>query len=221
MPLAFRLASSPLRHICETFETIGAIHRTEGWRNLFRGLLPQPRRRGARPGHQVLRLRQLQTPRCAPPSLPASPQPRLQTPYGWSRRGCSSTRSSLDCTAGCWTVCSRSSRTKVSEAFYRGLSASYLGTLETVVHLVLYERLKTLFRKGGASASGAASSRHSELSHWASTAAAAGCAKVAAVLITYPHEVSVSHATASSSSREPGPGTTNESRPVLPDNMGA
>lgn len=28
--------------------------------------------------------------------------------------------------------------------FHRGLSASYLGTVETALHLVLYERFKTL-----------------------------------------------------------------------------
>ncbi|XWW98435.1 hypothetical protein V2A60_006435 [Cordyceps javanica] len=147
MPLAFRLASSPLRHICETFETIGAIHRTEGWRNFF---LAAPR----------------------------------VTPLVHAQAAVAAGIATATATNPIWLV-----KTRLQLDKKQSRLASYLGTLETVVHLVLYERLKTLFRKGGASASGAASSRHSELSHWASTAAAAGCAKVAAVLITYPHEV--------------------------------
>ncbi|KGQ03598.1 putative carrier [Beauveria bassiana D1-5] len=39
------------------------------------------------------------------------------------------------------------------------------------------------------SCSPSTSAHRSELGNWASTARAAGCAKVAAVLITYPHEV--------------------------------
>lgn len=30
-------------------------------------------------------------------------------------------------------------------AFYRGLTASYAGTIETAIHFVIYERLKILF----------------------------------------------------------------------------
>ena len=58
----------------------------------------------------------------------------------------------------------------------RGLAASYLGTVETAIHLVLYvcERLKVLIRqrlRGGNNAS------FSELETWISTSGAAGSAK--------------------------------------------
>uniref|UniRef100_A0A8H7N0Q4 Mitochondrial thiamine pyrophosphate carrier 1 n=1 Tax=Bionectria ochroleuca TaxID=29856 RepID=A0A8H7N0Q4_BIOOC len=68
---------------------------------------------------------------------------------------------------------------------YRGLSASYLGTVETVLHLVLYEKLKLFFRQRleyNQYSSG-------EFVLWISTSGTAGIAKIAAVLVTYPHEV--------------------------------
>ncbi|EYE93962.1 mitochondrial carrier [Aspergillus ruber CBS 135680] len=71
---------------------------------------------------------------------------------------------------------------------YRGMSASYLGTVETALHLVLYEKLKTVFNQSLKTTEGA-SPTWTELAHWASTSGAAGSAKLAANLLTYPHEV--------------------------------
>lgn len=68
---------------------------------------------------------------------------------------------------------------------YRGLSASYLGTVETALHLVLYEQLKVVYRKMLQTTDGS----EAELSHWISTSGASGSAKFATVLLTYPHEV--------------------------------
>lgn len=73
---------------------------------------------------------------------------------------------------------------------YRGLGASYLGMVETVLHLVLYERLKHLSRPASTdpSTQDKAIWVHAVQS-WISTSGAAGAAKLAAVLVTYPHEV--------------------------------
>ncbi|KAF8196020.1 mitochondrial carrier domain-containing protein [Pholiota molesta] len=73
---------------------------------------------------------------------------------------------------------------------YQGLGASYLGAFETVSQLVLYEQLKHLFYpiSTGANAQGDKTWGHAFKS-WASTSGAAGSAKLAAVLVTYPHEV--------------------------------
>lgn len=73
---------------------------------------------------------------------------------------------------------------------FRGLSASYLGTAETALHLVLYEQLKLLFQRSLANPRIMQNPAHDEVRNWASTSGAAGCAKVMAVLVTYPHEVS-------------------------------
>ena len=75
------------------------------------------------------------------------------------------------------------------QGLYRGLSASYLGTVETVLHLVLYERLKTVFRGSLKTTDGTGSPTWTEVVNWISTSGAAGTAKLAASLITYPHEV--------------------------------
>lgn len=76
-------------------------------------------------------------------------------------------------------------RTEGIRRLYRGLSASYLGTVETAMHLVLYERLKVMMRYGLRGTSWASG----ELETWISTSGAAGSAKLAAVFLTYPHEV--------------------------------
>lgn len=68
------------------------------------------------------------------------------------------------------------------------MSASYLGTVETALHLVLYEKLKTVFSQSLKTTEGA-SPTWTELAHWVSTSGAAGSAKLAANLLTYPHEV--------------------------------
>jgi len=63
------------------------------------------------------------------------------------------------------------------KGFYKGLSASYLGVTEGTIQWVLYERLKLLSAgRGGAE-------------EWAGMVGSAGCAKMVASLLTYPHEV--------------------------------
>lgn len=87
-------------------------------------------------------------------------------------------RNSLDCFR-------QVTRTEGIRGLYRGLTASYLGTIETALHLVMYERLKVTIRyaMGGDDAS------MKGLESWISTSGAAGSAKLAAVFMTYPHEV--------------------------------
>jgi len=68
---------------------------------------------------------------------------------------------------------------------YRGLSASYLGTVETALHLVLYEQFKLLCRRA---LSGTDTQNNAAWSEVIGTTGAAGSAKLAAGLITYPHE---------------------------------
>ncbi|KAJ5122798.1 Mitochondrial carrier protein RIM2 [Penicillium atrosanguineum] len=72
---------------------------------------------------------------------------------------------------------------------YKGLSASYLGSVETALHLVLYERLKTMLNKSLGSPDGKDTATQREITSWISTTGAAGSAKFAAALLAYPHEV--------------------------------
>lgn len=70
---------------------------------------------------------------------------------------------------------------------YKGLSASYLGVTEGTIQWVLYERLKKI--SGGDGAIDQFGEKKSGFQQWLSMMGSAGIAKMAASLITYPHEV--------------------------------
>ena len=93
-------------------------------------------------------------------------------------------RNSVDCAI---QVC----RQEGVRGLYRGLSASYLGVVESTLHLVLYERLK---ERGARSRS--VSTSDSKLGMFqekvmasVGVGSAAGAAKLVAGLLAYPHEV--------------------------------
>lgn len=91
-------------------------------------------------------------------------------------------RNSIDCIRQVF-------RTEGVPGFYRGMSASYLGSIETALHLVLYERLKINLRQWLEPTEGKGTPLWDEFSHWVSTSGAASSAKLTAGLLTYPHEV--------------------------------
>lgn len=199
----------PFHHVKETFETIGTIKQTEGWRGLFRGLGPSIagvvpaaavkfyvygncKRLGAR----YLEIAEDESVTHALAAVAAgiatatvtNPIWLVKTRLQLDRANASSITTVLRQYRGSLDCVQQVLKTEGIAGFYRGLSASYLGTVETVIHLVLYERLKILFR-GLEGRRGATGSSEDETSSWTSTSGAAGCAKVAAVLATYPHEV--------------------------------
>lgn len=65
------------------------------------------------------------------------------------------------------------------KGFYRGLSASYAGTVETALYFVIYEHIKKLVRE----------SRNGNDLELTDCMTAAGVAKLAASCLCYPHEV--------------------------------
>ena len=74
-----------------------------------------------------------------------------------------------------------------TRGFYRGLSASYFGISETVIHFVIYEhvkkRLRTYHQHAGLENN---LTGHNIFSDFM---IAAGCSKTVASIIAYPHEV--------------------------------
>lgn len=68
---------------------------------------------------------------------------------------------------------------------YGGRGASYLGMVETMLQLVLYEQLKQLSRAASVGPAGGTQ----DGATWVGTSGAAGAATLAAGLVTYPHEV--------------------------------
>ena len=79
------------------------------------------------------------------------------------------------------------------KGLYRGLTASYLGVLESTLHLVLYEQMKqSVPRRHGKALEAGASPERTQISELSAMGAVAGVAKLAAVSIAYPHEVTIS-----------------------------
>jgi len=70
--------------------------------------------------------------------------------------------------------------------FYRGLSASYYGITETIIHFVIYERLKILLRESGYFH---AQKNMNEKNNILDFMIAAGFSKSIASICAYPHEV--------------------------------
>ncbi|RMJ03709.1 hypothetical protein CDV36_014760 [Fusarium kuroshium] len=205
-PACSRLLLSSFSHVSETLQIVRSIHYTEGWRGFFRGLGPSVA--GVVPAtaikfyvygnckHLSARLFNLdeddpvihaQAAVAAGIATATLTNPiwlvktRLQLDKARTQAGGVASRqyrNSIDCL-------SQVVRTEGARGLYRGLSASYLGTIETAMHLVMYERLKVMIRYG----LGGNDASLGELGTWASTSGAAASAKLAAVLITYPHEV--------------------------------
>ncbi|KAJ5348327.1 uncharacterized protein N7506_001580 [Penicillium brevicompactum] len=194
----------------KTIRIISSIYRAEGWRAFFRGLGPSVA--GVVPataikfyvygnckhiGAKLLGkaedspLVHAQAAICAGLATSTATNPiwliktRLQLDKTRTNAAGPSTRqyrNSIDCIR-------QTLRNEGVRGFYRGMSASYLGSIETALHLVLYERLKTGLRDLLQPIQGTGTPFWDEVSHWASTSGAASSAKLIAGLTTYPHEV--------------------------------
>ncbi|KAJ5802184.1 Mitochondrial carrier protein RIM2 [Penicillium pulvis] len=191
----------------KTLRIIGNIYKAEGWRAFFRGLGPSLA--GVVPataikfyvygnckriGAQVFGLGEDSTLIHAQAAISAGiatatatnpiwlVKTRLQLDRAQTATGARRYRNSLDCVQ-------QVLRQEGVRGLYKGLSASYLGSVETALHLVLYERLKTMMAQSLGSPDGKDTAAQKEITSWISTTGAAGSAKFAAALIAYPHEV--------------------------------
>ncbi|KAJ5860792.1 uncharacterized protein N7529_008102 [Penicillium soppii] len=194
----------------KTIQIVNSIYRAEGWRAFFRGLGPSVA--GVVPataikfyvygnckhiGAKLLGrtedspLVHAQAAMCAGLATSTATNPiwlvktRLQLDKSRTNASGASSRqyrNSIDCIR-------QTLRKEGVRGFYRGMSASYLGSIETALHLVLYERLKTSLRETLKPIEGSGTPMWEEFSHWVSTSGAASSAKLIAGLITYPHEV--------------------------------
>lgn len=200
------LGAASFRHIRENIQIITSIQHQEGWRGFFRGLGPSLA--GVVPATAVkfwvygnfkaFGARVLQSDGAivhAQAAIAAGIATATLTNPIWVVK----TRLQLDQLT---TVANATRRYKNGvdcvrqilqkegiSGLYRGLSASYLGSIETVIHLVLYEKIKLLYGQAFVTPGNSNNAASSELRKWMSTSGAAGSAKLAAVLVTYPHEV--------------------------------
>jgi solute carrier family 25 protein 33/36 len=211
-PAATGLINTPLRHIRETAHIFGSIHRTEGWRAFFRGLGPSLsgivsataikfyvygncKTLGARllnrPEDAALVHAQAAVAAGIATSTATNPiwlvKTRLQLDASRAQAAGGAAerryRNSLDCVR-------QVLRQEGVRGLYKGLCASYLGTAETALHLVTYEKLKSLSHEALGGAAGVHDATiWGEVKHWLSSSGAAGAAKLVASLATYPYEV--------------------------------
>lgn len=72
-------------------------------------------------------------------------------------------------------------------SLYKGLTASYLGGVESTLQWVLYEQMKTFINNRAINKDNKTTKDH--ILEWSARSGAAGAAKFIASLITYPHEV--------------------------------
>ncbi|GMG31400.1 unnamed protein product [Aspergillus oryzae var. brunneus] len=188
-----------LLHFRDTFEILFSIHRVEGWRGLFKGLGPSLT--GVVPASAVKfytygnckrllpeiigcekdsSLVHALSAACAGIATGSATNPiwvvktRLQLDKAGARRY----KNSLDCAR-------QVMQQEGPKGFYRGLSASFLGTIETTLHLAMYERFKSMISKK------IDLNEKSETNGFVQGLAmsgASGLSKLIACLIAYPHE---------------------------------
>lgn len=107
------------------------------------------------------------------------------------------TRLQLDKTHGklyksSWDCFRHVLRTEGFFSLYKGLSASYLGGVESTLQWVLYEQMRQYVNRKSLETHGSDPSKKTTRDHvleWSARSGAAGAAKFVASLITYPHEV--------------------------------
>jgi solute carrier family 25 protein 33/36 len=93
-------------------------------------------------------------------------------------------KNSLDCTL-------QILRQEGVKGLYRGLSANYLGVVESTLYWVLYEQMKLRLhrREERLLASSQKEGIWDKLADWGGKIGAAGSSKLIAIMATYPHEV--------------------------------
>lgn len=195
-------------HFRETFDTLIAIHRVEGWRSLFKGLGPSMT--GVVPATAIKFYTYGNCKRLLPDVLSVDPdasivhllsatsagivtgtatnpiwlvKTRLQLDKSRVNAGRLQERqykNSLDCVR-------QVVQQEGVRGLYRGLTASYLGVIETALHLTVYERLKNILTKSN-QIPGQPQQTNS-VAQGLALSSAAGLSKLFAVLIAYPHEV--------------------------------
>ncbi|AOA61204.1 Pyrimidine nucleotide transporter, mitochondrial [Komagataella phaffii CBS 7435] len=197
--------SSAARHISETCSIIGSVYRVEGIRALFKGL--GPNLVGVIPARSinfftygyskdVLRKHVFDGEETSLLHLLAGLNAGFVTSTATNPIWLVKTRLQLDKSStkqykNSWDCISKILKVEGVSGLYKGLSASYLGSIESTLQWILYEQMKSFIKQRSLSRAKEGQERTSidELYEWAARSGAAGAAKFMASLITYPHEV--------------------------------
>ncbi|KAF7546646.1 hypothetical protein G7Z17_g8285 [Cylindrodendrum hubeiense] len=206
-------ARAALYHLNDTLQILGSVYKTEGWRALFKGLGPNlvgviPARsinfyvygNGKRlisqyaNGGQEAPWVHLTAGVAAGVVTSTITNPiwmiktRLQLDKNVSERSAGSQlrqyRNSYDCVR-------QILRDEGFGSLYRGMSASYLGVVESTMQWMLYEQMKVALARREAEIvrTGRDKTWWDKTLDWTGKVGAAGGAKLVAAVIAYPHEV--------------------------------
>lgn len=183
------------RYTPRTFLSLGSIFRTEGMRGLFRGLIPNLV--GVMPARAIYFTSYGLTKRTLTSGDPAredtlthtlsaisaavvtstavSPLGVLKTRMQLSEVGAATSYPSY------WACAKDMYKKEGFRSFYRGLTASYLGSSETALQFILYERFKAWVSESQGS--------EDKRPHSIWVLLTAATSKLIAASVTYPHEV--------------------------------
>lgn len=212
---ALNPARAAVYHLTDTLQILGSVYRTEGGRALFKGLGPNligvvPARsinfyvygNGKRLMAQYWNRGQeaawvhLAAGVAAGVATSTATNPiwmvktRLQLDKNVAARSGGAKarqyRNSVDCVR-------QILRDEGVRGLYKGMSASYLGVVESTMQWMLYEQLKVGLaqREARIVASGREKNWWDRTVDWMGNAGAAGSAKLLAAVLAYPHEVSL------------------------------
>lgn len=206
-------ARAALYHLTDTLQILGAVYKNEGWRALFKGLGPNlvgvvPARsinffvygngkrlvsehwNGGREAPWVHLLSGVAA--GVATSTATNPiwmvKTRLQLDKNMAKRSGGVTqrqyRNSYDCVR-------QILRNEGLRGMYKGMSASYLGVVESTMQWMLYEQLKVMLarREMRIVRSGREKNSWDKAVDWTGNFCAAGSAKLFAAVLAYPHEV--------------------------------
>ncbi|ODQ82181.1 hypothetical protein BABINDRAFT_31139 [Babjeviella inositovora NRRL Y-12698] len=192
-------------HVSETMGIIGNVYKTEGFRALFKGL--GPNLVGVIPARSI----NFFTYGVSKDVLSQYLNGGKESTYIHLLAGISAGIVTSTATNPIWLIKTRLQLDKAKNkayknswdcftsilkyegagALYRGLSASYLGSVESTIQWVLYEQMKSLINERSLKnhQEGKVRTSWDSVMEWSQRSGAAGAAKFFASLITYPHEV--------------------------------
>ncbi|KAF5004716.1 hypothetical protein FDECE_8797 [Fusarium decemcellulare] len=206
-------ARAALYHLNDTLQILGSVYRTEGWRALFKGL--GPNMVGVVPARAInfyvygngkrIISQHLNHGEEAPwvhlsagvaagvvTSTATNPiwmvKTRLQLDKNVAKKSGGAQlrkyRNSYDCVR-------QIVRDEGIRSLYRGMSASYLGVVESTMQWMLYEQMKASLarRENRIIRSGREKTWWDKTIDWTGKGFSAGSAKLVAAVIAYPHEV--------------------------------
>ncbi|CCE90423.1 Rim2p TDEL_0B02940 [Torulaspora delbrueckii] len=207
-PRAFNYVVQAGTHFKETFGILNKVYRNEGFRSLFKGLGPNlvgviPARsinfftygttkdmysRAFNNGNESawIHLMAAATAGWAT-STATNPIWMVKTRLQLDKAGVTRNyKNSWDCIKSIL-------HNEGIRGLYKGLSASYLGSVESILQWLLYEQMKRLLKERSIERFGHSDDRRKatseKIKEWCQRSGSAGLAKFVASIITYPHEV--------------------------------